>query len=229
MLGVGCSFGTNSAAAAYNWSGCYVGLEGGGVWGNSQSYSENPASMFFGLASTIGIRTTGGLFGATTGCNYQFTNWILGIENDFSWTDNSGTASGAYPFSSATTYQTKETWLETLRARFGFAWDRWFFYGTGGGGLTAEGTVLCNPVPGCGSRSKTTLGWSAGVGAEYAVWGAWSVKVEYLHVDFGRSAFQNITATNPTFYFVPHDVTLVDEIFRVGANYKFNLFGWTNR
>jgi opacity protein-like surface antigen len=61
---------------------------------------------------------------------------------------------------------------------------------------------------------------------EYAFWGAWSLKVEYLHVDFGRHSFGPTPAPAlPGWFLVPHDVTLTDEIVRVGANYKFNLFG----
>ena len=31
----------------------------------------------------------------------------------------------------------------------------------------------------------TGLGWTIGAGAEIPVWGQWSVKAEYLYVDFG--------------------------------------------
>jgi outer membrane immunogenic protein len=214
------------AAPAYNWSGCYLGLEGGVNWGNSQFYYEyNAFPKAVGLAETNGVKPSGGLFGGTVGCSYQLSNWVLGIENDISWTNEMGTAKGTPPFNPFFTYQTKETWLDTLRGRLGFAWDHWFVYGTGGAAFANEGTLICGPVPGCGSQSKSVIGWTAGAGVEYAFWGAWSLKLEFLHVDFGRRSIPNLPASNPGFSLVPHDVTMIDYIVRGGVNYKFNLFG----
>jgi outer membrane immunogenic protein len=205
----------------YSWTGCYVGIAGGGNWGNSQVFYEFPPSPAFGLAETNNISLSGGLFGGTTGCSYQIDPWVLGFENDISWTNKSGTAGTIPPFNPLTTFKTDETWLDTLRARFGYAWDRWFFYGTAGGGFAGEGFTACGPIAGCGSQSKSAIGWTAGVGVEYTFWSVLSVKLEYLHVDLGRQSFSNMPGAVPGTFFVPHDVTLTDEIFRVGLNYKF--------
>ncbi len=69
----------------------------------------------------------------------------------------------------------------------------------------------------------TRVGWTAGVGTEYAVGGGWSLKAEYLYVDLGRST---VTSTNllggafPANVFT-HSVDLKSNIARVGVNYKF--------
>jgi outer membrane immunogenic protein len=211
-------------APTYNWSGCYLGLEAGGGWGNSQFYYEyqaHPQSV--GLAETNGVKTSGGLFGGTAGCSYQVSVVVLGLENDIAWTNVSGQASGKSVNTSSSTFQTKETWLDTLRGRLGIAWDRWQFYGTGGAAFGDEGKVVCTPVSGCGSASKGVTGWTAGAGAEYAFWGGWSVKIEYLHIDFGRQSFDS-TPANPGWRIVPQDVTLRNDLVRVGVNYKFDVF-----
>jgi outer membrane immunogenic protein len=166
------AIGPAHAAPAYDWSGCYVGIAGGGNWGSSQVFYENPSSVFVGRAETNSINLLGGLFGGTTGCSFQVSGWVLGVENDISWTDKSGTAGTIFPlpFNPLTSFQTKETWLDTLRGRFGYAWDRCFFFGTGGGAFAGEHLVPCNPLTGCTDQPKSVVGWTAGLGAEYTFW-----------------------------------------------------------
>jgi opacity protein-like surface antigen len=84
----------------------------------------------------------------------------------------------SFPFNPLTTFQTKESWLDTFRARFGYAWDRWFFYGTAGGAVVGEDFDLCNPFVGCTNESKSVFGWSAGLGVEYTLWRMLSFKLE---------------------------------------------------
>jgi outer membrane immunogenic protein len=74
----------------------------------------------------------------------------------------------------------------------------------------------------------TRLGWTAGVGSEYAFGGGWSLKAEYLYVDLGRSSVNstNLFSTglfggpSPTNVYT-HSVDLKSNIVRVGVNYKF--------
>ena len=211
--------------AAYNWTGCYIGAEGGGNWGRSQHYFENPNNPnLVGLAQTNGIDLSGALVGATVGCNYQITNgFVVGIENDISWTNKRGTSVEIQPFNTSNSIQTSEKWIDTLRARAGFALDRWFFYGTGGAAFANEGFVICDPATGCAGQSKTVTGWTAGAGLEYAVVDNWTLKVEYLHVDLGRQSYARTLSPTPGVQFAPRDVTLTDDMVRVGVNYKF---GW---
>jgi outer membrane immunogenic protein len=210
---------------AYNWSGFYIGIEGGGDWGRSQHYWNDPATpAFAGLPQTGGIKANGGLIGGTLGYNYQFSNNIvIGVENDISWTNSKGTAGYIAPFSPLTnTAETSQSWLYTVRGRLGFAWNRWMVFGTGGAAFTDEGIQLCNVAFGCGSQSKTVAGWTAGGGVEYAFAGNWSAKVEYLHNDFGSQYFARTLDTGGG-NFHARDVTLTNDIVRAGVNYKF---GW---
>ena len=64
---------------AYNWSGFYVGLNGGGGWGHSYWDSS---------ADRIGL--SGGLAGGTAGYNWQIGNAVLGLEGDIDWAHLNG-------------------------------------------------------------------------------------------------------------------------------------------
>ena len=96
------------APPIYSWTGCYLGIEGGGAWGQSQHSQAgtvpNPAND--GRSITGDFTVSGGLFGGTVGCNYQVNNVAFGIENDLSWTNISGIASDIPPFNTAATSST---------------------------------------------------------------------------------------------------------------------------
>jgi outer membrane immunogenic protein len=212
-------------APVYSWTGCYVGVEGGGVWGRSQQYAADPLDAtagVFGFPQTGGINPTGGLVGGTVGCNYQAGNFVFGIEGDGSWTNNSGSANLIAPFKTTDVVTTNQGWIATYRGRIGYAWDRVLLYATGGGASTNIGVNLCDPTFGCVSSSQTVSGWAAGAGIEYAFWQNLSVKLEYLHLDFGQTNFGRLVPS-PGFTFLARNVSLTDDIVRVGLNYKF---GW---
>src|SRR5450631_4501956 len=84
------------APAPTSWSGCYVGAEGGGAWGSSRHVAA--AAPFVGLPLTNNFGVSGGLVGGTIGCNAQFDSWVLGVENDISWTNVRGSAVDLAPF-----------------------------------------------------------------------------------------------------------------------------------
>lgn len=159
---------------------------------------------------------------------------------------NPGAFGTTFPF--ATDFERKLEWFGTVRGRLGFlATPDLLFYGTaglaygetkasgnvtnvtvgntinilgGGGNLTCVGPATCYS----GSSSRTSLGWTAGAGFEYHVFGNVTAKLEYLHVDLGG---QTVTLTSPppsspgvatTYSFNREAIDIV----RAGLNYKFN-------
>jgi len=213
-------------AQMYSWTGCYVGAEGGGIWGRSQHYYNDPADIpaLVGLAETNGIHPSGGLAGGTVGCNYQFNgNWVIGIEGDVSWTNLNGSAPSIAPFNPTLTYQTNQRWMDTVRGRIGYAWDRVLVYGTGGAAFTGENVSVCGPVGGCAGGSANVTGWVAGAGIEWAFYQNWSAKLEYLHADFGTTGYGRFP--NLATFYDARNVKLTDDLVRVGVNYRFNWGG----
>ena len=188
--------------APFSWSGFYVGINGGYGWGKSDWTFA--ATSF----STGDFDVKGGLVGGTLGYNLQTGHWVWGIEGDFDASWIKGTES---VFCATPGCETSNTWLATARARVGYAWDRWMPYITGG---AAFGDIKMT-TPASASESETKVGWTAGLGVEYAFLGAWSAKLEYLYADLGEA-----TCSTPTC--VPDiDVTFKTNIVRVGLNYRF--------
>jgi outer membrane immunogenic protein len=209
------------ALLPFSWTGCYVGVEGGGIWGRSKHTdvtSPNPNDV--GLPITNDFNLSGGLAGGTVGCNYQISNWVFGVENDISWTDAKGSANDLAPFTTTTVSQTREKWLDTVRGRVGFAWDRALFYGTGGAAFAGTAVQVCGTLN-CVNETKTRTGWVAGAGVEYAVWKNVTLKVEYLHADFGTSRYIDPPVVIGGATFNTRDVPLTNDIVRAGVNYKF--------
>jgi outer membrane immunogenic protein len=130
----------------YNWTGFYVGPNGGYGWGNAATNGTfgDPAAPFSSSQSM-----NGWLGGGQVGYNWQFNrNWLLGVEADIQAT---GQGFGADPSAAAPctapTYPTytsscttstgslneKLPWFGTARLRLGFLpADRWMLYATGG-------------------------------------------------------------------------------------------------
>lgn len=213
------------APVAYRWSGCHAGIEGGGAWGSSQHIHEDPAQpVGFGLPLTNEFGVSGALVGVTLGCDYQVNRWVIGLENDISWTNLKGSANLIPPLlPPSNLFETSQKWLDTQRVRVGYAFDRWLVYGTGGVAFTEVRIDLTSFLFGThGSSSQTVLGWTAGVGAEYAFWQNWSAKVEYLHADFGRTFFAEIPVAGGAF--LARDVKLTNDIVRAGVNARFDWF-----
>ncbi len=186
---------------AYNWSGFYLGINGGGGWGHS--YWDSSADR---------VGTSGGLVGGTAGYNYQFhNNVVLGVEGDVDWAHLSGTNASAGCVAGCTT---SDSWLSTVRGRLGYAFGGILPYVTGG---LAAGDIKAS-TPGFPGASQTNAGWTAGAGLEFALPGNWSAKAEYLHVDLGRFNCGVNCNGAPT-----DNVSMHNDIVRAGVNYRF---GW---
>ncbi len=184
----------------YDWTGFYLGINGGGGWGNS-SWSANGA----------GMNVSGGQAGGTLGYNRQIGGAVFGIEADMDWSGLAGSTTSA---GCPTGCSTNETWLSTVRGRIGYSFDRIMPYVTGG---LAVGDIRA-AAPSIGSGDATNAGWALGGGLEFALPGNWTAKAEYLRVDLGSF---NCTGCGAL---PPDNVSLQENIFRAGVNYHF---GWS--
>ena len=153
---------------AYNWTGFYLGVNGGGGWGRS-----------WWSATATPVDLSGAHAGGTAGYNWQFGNAVLGLEGDMDWSNLKGTNTRR---GCPAGCSTNDNWLSTVRGRAGYAFGGIMPYVTGG---LAVGDIRA-ATPGFAGASTTNAGWTAGGGLEVALPGNWSAKAEYLHVDLGR-------------------------------------------
>jgi outer membrane immunogenic protein len=193
--------GVRPVVAYYNWTGFYVGLNAGYGFGTSTATGTITGS----------VKPKGALFGGTLGYNYQVGSLVYGIEGDWDWSGVKGSV--GCPAGIATC-DISNRWLATFRGRIGYAFDRWLPYFTAGGAYGSVKASYSDPtVPISFSTSKSQLGWTAGVGLEYAFLGNWTAKIEYLYVDLGNftAGVAPLTST----------VSFKENIIRAGLNYKF--------
>jgi outer membrane immunogenic protein len=203
------------------------------------------------VAAATGTRSgnfDGVIGGVQTGYNWQVDrSWLLGIEADFQGSGERGSTTvcvspTCLAFVSA---ETKLRWFGTLRGRVGVLADpRILLYATGG---LAYGNFEFNygsslfGVAGTANVNTTRLGWTVGGGIEGALDNNWSIKAEYLYVDYGRagggfagvSNTTSVTLTDsptPGFSQIIDTTTtlagtasarLTDHVVRVGVNYRF--------
>jgi len=209
-----------SMAKVYNWTGFYVGINGGGGFGQGK---------WFDVPDDIGgnTSTSGSLGGGTAGYNLQAGDpLVVGFEADIDWADINGTAtlpavSTACSLSGAQTgCEFKVPWLGTARVRFGWAFDRILPYVTGGAsfGLLKTATVG-QPF---GTNQTTNLGWTAGAGVEFVLTDALRAKVEYLHVDLNGYDC-NVACSSPAGT-GPVSFNPKVEVIRAGLNYRLWLY-----
>ena len=200
-------------APVLTWTGFYVGVNGGGGWGQT---AHDFTGVIGGLGAATGnFKTNGGLAGGTVGYNYQAGAWVAGVEGDFNWANIKGTFTAAIPAVATGSLSTELKWLNTVRGRVGYTWGPSMIYLTGGAAYgnvtaTAAGTIPAVAASGSTSETVTRLGWTAGAGYEHMFTPNLTGKVEYLYVDLGSET--QILVDNVKFN---------TNIVRGGLNWKF--------
>jgi outer membrane immunogenic protein len=227
----------------YQWTGCYVGGNvGGGTTGSNFGSTIDPGTYLgAGDATTVtgsgsGSKNDIGLLGGgQIGCNWQTGTLVLGLEGDFDWfhsnpnfNNNTNTLASGASFSIAQSLTTN--YLATVRPRIGIAADRNFAYVTGGVAFTsvsyAETYSDTNGAPGPGAgtatASRSLVGWSAGVGWEYAFADHWTFRTEYLIAGFPTTnALGSIVAAGGGTNALHGSADALVQGLRAGLNFKF--------
>lgn len=199
------------AATPFSWNGFYIGANLGGLW------SQGNVTTNFDLGGSDALSPSGVLGGVQAGFNYQFSNVVIGVEGDLDWSSAKASNTGLFGISTIS-HSASLPFFGDVRVRAGYAFDRFLPYVTGGvvfadlhDGVSAPGFV---PPLSLG-RSNST-GWTIGGGAEYAIDNHWSVKAEYLYMQF---ASQTQTYVNGAAYsFKEKDSA---DVARLGLNYRF--------
>lgn len=209
-------------AQVYDWTGFYAGIHGGYGFGSIEDVANPQAAS----------RSTSGLLGGIQlGYNIQNGNVVWGVEADLSLSDVSAEWGGATEFDSYYG-KDKQKAFGTVRARLGYAFDRFMPYVTGGLAWTNnEFSFGCDPARviatnGCGTPFETkaegsSFGWTVGGGAEVAVTDRWTLKAEYLYSDYGKISKVMPDPNDAAWDSTARDFKTQNHAIKIGANYRF--------
>jgi outer membrane immunogenic protein len=198
----------------YDWTGGYVGIEGGFGWGHSDQTDPGLPPLVVAIADGH-FSVNGGLAGGTLGYNWQAVRWVYGLEGDYSWSDIKGQSAVCGPIFALHSCGTKLESFGTFRGRIGYAAGdagNVLLYATGG---LAVGDVHAWDALTPASGSAFRAGWTVGAGIEAAFAPNWTAKLEYLYVDLGKAQLFNVIPT------VAETVSFNTNIIRAGINYRF--------
>jgi outer membrane immunogenic protein len=202
--------------AFYNWNGCYVGGNGGGIWAHTRF--EDPFGRFGDFGSPT---VSGGLGGFQAGCNLQTGSWVVGIQGDWDWTNaRDSNINAVFPL---VTHESHLKSLASITTRGGYAWDRYLLYVKGGGAWLEHDLDITFRNVGLGTVSNTRRGWTIGVGAEYALTDWLTGFVEWDYYNFRRNT-DNFACVGCGFN--SFDVRTDVNVVKAGLNLKFGPTRW---
>ena len=186
----------------FTWTGFYVGANAGYGWGNIDSTT-------FGVLPTLND-PEGFIGGGQIGYNYQMGQLVFGVEADFQGADLKADVRDVFGNSASN----EINYFGTVRARLGYAMDRFMPYITGGFAYANVKSTFATPLASI-SNDNTQYGYTIGAGLEYAFTNNLTAKLEYLYVDLERESVR--TPFGNANFKVGTDFSLV----RAGLNYKF--------
>jgi outer membrane immunogenic protein len=233
------------------WAGWYVGLNGGGVWAgvsptstvlNNSTFPAGTRISEVEAAGSTSFDRSAALVGGQFGYLGQWGNVVAGVEAGVDWTAIHASKSipafyQACPNPTGCAFVVNRgfnsDWLFTLLGRAGMAWGPVLPYITGGLAVSNLrysyafiGADLVNPngfARGAVSTGSTRTGFAIGGGVDWQVDPHWSVRAEYLYVQFDA-----LSANTPTLA-PPASTTTIsvssgqinENIARIAVSYRF--------
>ncbi|MCP1199283.1 outer membrane protein [Notoacmeibacter sp. MSK16QG-6] len=163
----------------FSWSGPYAGLQLGYGWADTDwTYQTG--------GDTVDVDPDGVFGGLYAGYNYQFGSLVAGAEieaNIADIDDETDCPSAAFDC------RGEVNAFGSLRARFGYAADRFLAYGTGGlalGHMKIETEDLTGNV---NNEGKVLLGYTVGGGVETLIGSNVVLRAEYDYYNFEDEDF----------------------------------------
>ena len=216
-------------AAAYDWSGFYIGANGG--YGTSRKCWDN--TILAGVPTVPAFPegchdATGGTAGGQIGYRWQSASWVFGLEAQGNWADLKGSRiSNGFAFVPGDlTNRSKIDAIGLFTGQVGFAFNNMLLYVKGGAAVTRDkyddlvvSPRILNPL--VDRASETRWGAVVGVGGEYSFTPNWSFGLEYDHLFMGTRDVV-FTFTTPPFASSKTDRIRQDvDLFTARINYRF--------
>lgn len=167
--------------AAYDWSGLYLGANGGWVSSDNCWDFTTPAGVVSGFE---GCHTgTGATIGGQIGYRWQFDSFVFGFEAQGNWADQAG-RNVSLPFP-AFVNESRLRAFGLFTGQIGYAWNTTLLYVKGGAAITSnsyQSFLTATGAQAANSANDTRWTGVVGGGFEYGFAPNWSLGVEYNHI-----------------------------------------------
>jgi outer membrane immunogenic protein len=195
--------------AAYDWSGFYLGLNGGG---GSSHKCWDIAGLSEGCHDA-----TGGTVGGQVGYRWQTGPVVFGVEAQGNWADFSGDNVSNV---TGNRNRTKIDAFGLFTGQVGYAWNNVLLYVKGGAAVVDDKySIVTNPGAALiASTDETRWGGVVGVGVEYGFAPNWSAGLEYDRMFMGT---QSNNFNTPAGFFQADNIKQNVDLFTARVNYKF--------
>ncbi|MBK5961712.1 hypothetical protein CCR97_26410 [Rhodoplanes elegans] len=187
------------------WTGCGIGFNVGGGWGDT--WWSNPTPALAGSYSLSGAVAGGQLY-----CDYQTGPFVIGLEASYDWTN----LDGNYANGAGYLRQTTVNALGGAGGRVGLVVDKSLIF------VRAQAVWAdvdhTQTLTGFAAQtiSETRFGWGIGAGLEYMIAPVLTARIEYNYNDFGTQNYSY--AAQPA---VTYGEELRLHVLKLGVNYKF--------
>jgi outer membrane immunogenic protein len=164
---------------AYDWSGLYVGANGG--WGTAHRCFDSITAAGTFIAADGCHDTSGGVAGGQIGYRFQSASWVFGMEFQGNWADLRG--SNVSLLNSANTNRSRMDAFGLFTGQAGYAFNTAMLYLKGGAAVVADrNDILSNGVVIATAPGDNRWGGTVGAGVEFSFAPNWSAAVEYDHL-----------------------------------------------
>ena len=225
-----------AAAPQYNWSGFYVGGQAGVAFNRDSGAFSSDTSGFNGGNNDS---NSGFIGGGHVGYDYQMGNFVIGAVADLNYIDAKSNTSYTLPTATGTqTFGSDQdiNYVGTVRAKAGYAMDRFMVYATGGlayadidNNYNGGGTYTDAAGNGYNVSAKTDnddFGYAVGAGFDVLATQNVSFGLEYLYTDLGKSKvdvnYTPVTAGAGTSFSTDSNNDLTYHSVMAKASYHFN-------
>lgn len=214
---------TISSAETFDWTGPYVGFNGGLARGTLEINAAG-ASAQNSPSSSVNL-------GALLGYNWSIGRFVLGSEADYSLQHLTTSKTVDQSLPSQQELSATSSWLFTAGPRLGmkinvpYVSDPTLIYGTGGIAVGSITKGYCNTATakcyqngdvagGWSGQHSTRIGWTAGVGLEMPLTPIVAARFEYRYVDLGSATFTNGSLLD--------EISFTENLLSAGMTFKLN-------
>ena len=208
-------------APIYDWSGFYIGINGGGGTSRKCWDITNDGTAAVVPSAPEGCHdATGATVGGQIGYRWQSAAWVFGLEAQGNWSDFRGDNISLF-FPTTARNQSRIDAFGLFTGQVGYAWNNALVYVKGGAAVTDDRYRVFGIPSGLltDTAKETRWGAAVGIGIEYGFSPNWSFGFEYDHLFMGTRDV-SFTAFGGVFDGTDRIRQDVD-LFTARINYKF--------